>query len=236
MVVPCASDFRELRAALRSFHAAIPDPGVRFLALQQVCTDFYDGDLQQLAGFNDGASGRHHGTRRIGAGPGGRARGIAETDGHFARIDTENLVCKLGKYRLVSLPVRMGADFQNQLAVAGQTRNGRLHAGNELDPPGGIAERPRSVCGLLIEGRKADADQAPIRLGLFLPRADGRQPYQLSGTLERGAIIAAVQCFFGDGDVRHLRRLHEVAQARFERIDADGVRDGIHHNLMAAAR
>ena len=45
MVVPGAADLGELNGPLRTLHPAILDARVRFLALQEMRADFYDGDL-----------------------------------------------------------------------------------------------------------------------------------------------------------------------------------------------
>ena len=172
MVVPGATDLREFDAAARTVHAPVANLGRRFLALQEVSADPVIGLLRSRHASAIGTAGGHHRPRRVGAGAGGRGRRVAEAHRDLARIDAENLVGDLREDGLVSLAVRVRAHLEDQLAVAGQARNRRLHAGHQLDAPGGIAERAGAVGGLLIERREADADQPAVGLAPLLTRAN----------------------------------------------------------------
>ena len=233
VVIPRTTDFREFNCPARTVHAPVSNFGLGRFALQEVSADPGDRGAQGAARLCNGTAGGHHRPRGVCAGAGGRCRRIAEADGHVFRIDAENLVGNLGEDGLVSLPVRVRAHFDDQLAVAGQARNRRLHPRHQLDAPGGIAERSRAVGGLFIEGSKPDADQPSVGLAPFLTRTNARHVDQLRGALERSAVVSAVQGFLRDRHIRHLPGAHEVAQSQLDRIDAGRLGQAIHHDLMA---
>jgi hypothetical protein len=89
---------------------------------------------------------------------------------------------------------------------------------------------------LLVKGSEAHPDQLAIRLTFFLALAHGRQINELGSARERGGVIAVVERLLRDGHIWHLRRLHEVTQPHFYRIDTDGVGDAVHEKLVADAR
>ena len=107
MVVPGASDLREFDAALGAVDTAVPDLDVAFIALKEMGADDRERLGQEPAGFGDRAASRHHRTRGVSAGAGGRTRCVAEPHRDLAGINSEHLMRDLCEYRLVALPVRM---------------------------------------------------------------------------------------------------------------------------------
>ncbi len=137
---------------------------------------------------------------------------------------------------LVALAMGMRADFEDEFAIAGEACDRGLHAGHEFDAPGGIAEWPSAVGGLLVKRGKADAEQPAVGITRFLPRPHGWKIDQLGSAFEDRAVVAAVERLLGDRHVGHLLRLHEIAQPDLQRVNADGLREAIHDELVADAR
>ena len=88
---------------------------------------------------------------------------------------------------------------------------------------------------LLAISRKADADQAPVRLGTLLPRPHGREVDRRHRALQRLRIVAAVEMLVGDVVERHLLGPHQILPSHLVRLDPGFARHRVEHEFEREA-
>src|SRR5258708_20624235 len=99
--------------------------------------------------------------------------------------------------------------------------------------PAGVDRR--AMRALLAIDRKADADEAPIRLAAPLALANTLEVGRIQSAAQSFGIVAAVEMLFRDVVERHLLRPDEVLHANFEGLEARLARDEIEHQFERVA-
>ncbi len=88
---------------------------------------------------------------------------------------------------------------------------------------------------LLAIDRKADADEAPIRLAAPLALANTLEVGRIQSAAQSFGIVAAVEMLLRDVVERHLLGPHEVLHPHLEGLEARLARDEIEHQFKRVA-
>ena len=175
--------------------------------------------LCRLAG---GARHDHGAAAPTGSRPERGRGGVALMHAHVGDVDAELVGHDLGDGRLEAL------------AVAGR-RGGDLDAAAQPDPNGGRvgrepAGRDRRWFG---EEAHAETDEAAVGVPRGLAGPEVAVPDQLCCLLERGGGRQLVEHEPGRHRVGKVALAEDVAAAHFERVDAEGVRHVVDHQLTS---
>src|SRR5207342_1604273 len=127
----------------------------------------------------------------------------------------------LRRGRLVTLPLRDGAERDDDLAEDVELHGGRLVVPGELEV--GIQERGLTEVVRPRVERRADpeAEELPARSGLLAPLLDGAVVDELERDVERRCVVARVVEATVRRFVRHLLGLHVVALAHLHRVEVE---------------
>src|SRR5580692_9233628 len=104
------------------------------------------------------------------------------------------------------------------------------HHGNA---PAGVDRR--AMRALLAIDRKADADEAPIRLATLLALADTLEVDRIQSAAQRFGIVAAVKMLLSDVVERHLLWPDELLHPPLERLEPSLARHEVEHELQRGA-
>src|ERR1700735_3194598 len=99
--------------------------------------------------------------------------------------------------------------------------------------PAGVDRR--AMRALLAIDRKADADEAPIRLAAPLALANALEVARVQSAVQSFGIVAAVEMLFRDVVERHLLGPYEVLHPHLEGLKIRLPRDEVEHELKRVA-
>ena len=152
---------------------------------------------------------------------------------HLRHINAQHLIGDLRHCRFHALAVRVRANRQFQHAVGIEPCAALLVARHHRNAPAVI--HAGAVRGLFAKNRKADADAAAVRFGGLLPGADFVETNRIARHLQHARVVAAVEMFFRDVVVRHLRRQHHVGEAHVEWLHFRFARNRVDHQFERKA-
>src|SRR3974377_378752 len=171
---------------------------------------------QRARSFAHGASGKHDRSRSESAKPIWPHRGVAVSTRDSPRIDPKLLRGYLRERGLVSLPVVVHADIDQNAAVRQHADIRRLVAWYHAELA--LHEFRGPVTALLGIKRKSHAYPAPIRFAGCLPLADGRQIDLVARDIERRDIISSIKLHACRSPVGELRSDNDVLPSQIERL------------------
>ena len=125
--------------------------------------------------------------------------------------------------RLHALPVRVDADPELEPAIGRHARRRLLVPRHHGNAPAGVDRG--AVRALLAIDRKADADEASVRLAALLALANALEVDRRQRPAQRFGIVAAVEMLFRDVVERHLLGPDEVLHPHLERLEPRLARD-----------
>ena len=167
------------------------------------------------------AAGDRRGPAASGAGAVGRAGGVVLDDADVVEGDAELVGDHLGDRGLQALPVVPGAGVDVDLAA-------------RLDPDrGGLGRQDAEPELRLDVARQPDTDQPALVPQLLLLLAEGVVADQLGGLLQRLGRADRLELQLHGRGERHLVPRHDVPPADLQRVDAQLLRDDVHHLLAA---
>ncbi len=181
------------------------------------------GDLDQLGAHFPGgdqrsAAGDHQRAAGEGAPAVRRIVGVAVDHLDLLRRDADLVGDDLRQRGAEALAVRRRADARFHAAGRIDADDHRFPARHDL----GAARREgrAAVAGALGESRKADAEMAPLRARLDLPRAERRHVDRLHRHFQRLLIARLVEHQAGRGRIREF--VDQVAAADVDRVEPEG--------------